>query len=81
MNLSRYLHNAIQFGNKFFNHDFGAEIVGVVVVERDADDVAGFGTEPGVAESAEALTLVGCWDETGGLVQMMDGIRPLVHHL
>lgn len=76
-----------------FNHGFGAvaegmggvvavaEIVGVVAVERDADDVAGFGTELGVAESAEVLTLFGCWDETGGLAQMMDGIRPLVHHL
>nr|GEW95582.1 hypothetical protein [Tanacetum cinerariifolium] len=74
-----------------FNRDFGAVATGmggvvavaeIVVVEMDADGVAGFGTEPGVAESAEALTLFaqfGCWDETGGLAQMMDGIRPLVH--
>nr|GEX65250.1 reverse transcriptase domain-containing protein [Tanacetum cinerariifolium] len=46
----------------------------IVVVERDADDVASFGTEPGVAESPEVLTLfaqLGCWDETGGLAQMI----------
>ena len=42
----------------------------------DEDEFAGFG-----AESAEPLTLFGCWDETCGLAQMMDGIQPLVHHL
>ncbi|GJT90517.1 electron transfer flavoprotein-ubiquinone oxidoreductase, mitochondrial [Tanacetum coccineum] len=75
-------------GGPVFNRDFGAVAAGmggvvavaeIVVVERDADDVAGFGSEPGVAESAEELTLfaqLGCWDETGGLAQKMDGIRP-----
>ncbi|GKE37100.1 hypothetical protein Tco_1460505, partial [Tanacetum coccineum] len=48
---------------------------------KHGDDVAGFGTKPGVAESAEALALfarLGCYDETSGVAQMMNEIRPLV---
>lgn len=68
----------------FFNHDFavavgtavvvGAEIGGVVVVETHGSG-SGSGTETGVAETADRLTLcarAGCSGETGS-VQVIEG--------